>query len=104
MNFPHAGLVTDRQLTLTPDVYEMFTTMLASVHPMDVTLRYVFAEVRDVDFGALADSSGLATVPVPVLALVADDDAIALSHTCLLYESIPAAARGHPRCVAFAAY
>ena len=33
----------------------------------------------------------LATVTVPVLVLVADDDAIALSHTCLLYESIPGA-------------
>ena len=33
----------------------------------------------------------LAKVSVPVLVLVADNDTIALSHTCLLYESIPGA-------------
>ena len=33
----------------------------------------------------------LRTVSVPVLVLVGDDDAIALSHTCSLYESIPGA-------------
>jgi pimeloyl-ACP methyl ester carboxylesterase len=33
----------------------------------------------------------LRRVSVPVLVLVGDDDAIALSHTCSLYESIPGA-------------
>jgi pimeloyl-ACP methyl ester carboxylesterase len=91
-NFHHAGLLPIGEL-MTPDVHEMFATMYGECSPdgrehFDEFLAKTYAMWSSEPSLTPAD---LATVPVPVLVLVADDDAIALSHTCLLYESIPGA-------------
>ncbi len=91
-NFHHAGLLPIGELTATPDVYEMFATMYGECSPdgrqhFDEFLAKTYAMWAAEPSLTPAD---LATVEVPVLVLV-DDDAIALSHTCLLYESIPGA-------------
>ena len=91
-NFHHAGLIPIGEL-ITPDVYEMFAAMYGECSPdgrehFDEFLAKTYAmwagepELTPTDLG---------TVSVPVLVMVADDDAITLSHTCLLYESIPGA-------------
>ena len=61
---------------------ENLTQQVRQVMAEEVTIEdRLNEEVREI----------LAKVTVPVLVLVADDDAIALSHTCLLFESIPGA-------------
>jgi len=91
-NFHHAGLLSIGDL-VTPDVYEMFATMYGECSPdgrehFDEFLAKTYAMWASEPSLTPAD---LATVTVPVLVLVGDDDAITLSHTCLLYESIPGA-------------
>ena len=94
-NFHHAGLLPIGELT--PDdpsgVYDMFATMYGECSPdgrehFDEFLAKTYAMWASEPELTPAD---LATVTVPVLVLVADDDAITLPHTCLLYESIPGA-------------
>jgi pimeloyl-ACP methyl ester carboxylesterase len=94
-NFHHAGLLPIGELS--PDdpsgVYDMFAAMYGECSPdgrehFDEFLAKTYAMWASEPELAPTD---LATVTVPVLVLVADDDAIALSHTCLLYESIPGA-------------
>ncbi|MFZ0249045.1 MAG: alpha/beta hydrolase [Acidimicrobiales bacterium] len=91
-NFHHTGLLAIGEL-MTPDVHEMFATMYGECSPDG---REHFDEFLAKTYAMWASEpsltpTDLATVSVPVLVLVADDDAIALSHTCLLYESIPGA-------------
>jgi pimeloyl-ACP methyl ester carboxylesterase len=92
-NFHHAGLLPIGELKDTPDVYEMFATMYGECSPdgrehFDEFLAKTYAMWASEPTLTPAD---LATVAVPVLVLVGDDDAITLSHTCSLYESIPGA-------------
>ena len=94
-NFHHAGLLPIGELTPgdPSGVYDMFATMYGECSPdgrehFDEFLAKTYAMWASEPSLTPAD---LATVTVPVLVLAADDDAIALSHTCLLYESIPGA-------------
>ena len=92
-NFHHSGLLSIGELNDTPDVYEMFATMYGECSPDG---REHFDEFLAKTYAMWASEpsltpTDLAKVTVPVLVLVGDDDAIALSHTCLLYESIPGA-------------
>jgi pimeloyl-ACP methyl ester carboxylesterase len=91
-NFHHEGLLPIGDL-ITPDVYEMFAAMYGECAPdgrehFDEFLAKTYAMWASEPTLTPAD---LARVTVPVLVLVADDDAIALSHTWLLYESTPGA-------------
>ena len=91
-NFHHSGLLSIGEL-MTPDVYEMFATMYGECSPdgrghFDEFLAKTYAMWASEPTLTPAD---LAAVAVPVLVLVGDDDAITLSHTCSLYESIPGA-------------
>ena len=91
-NFHHDGLLSIGEL-MTPDVYEMVATMYGECSPHG---RGHFEEFLAKTYAMWASEpsltpADLAKVTVPVLVLVADDDAIALSHTSLLYESIPGA-------------
>ena len=94
-NFHHAGLIPIGEMS--PDdpsgVYDMFATMYGECSPdgrehFDAFLAKTYAMWASEPELTPTD---LAAVTVPVLVLVADDDAIALSHTCSLYESIPGA-------------
>jgi pimeloyl-ACP methyl ester carboxylesterase len=92
-NFHHSGLLPIGELKDTPDVYEMFATMYGECSPDG---REHFDEFLAKTYAMWASEpeltpTDLAKVTVPALVLVADDDAIALSHTCLLFESIPGA-------------
>jgi pimeloyl-ACP methyl ester carboxylesterase len=94
-NFHHAGLLPIGELTRDDPsgVYEMFATMYGECSPDG---REHFDEFLAKTYTMWASEpaltpADLATVTVPVLVFVADDDAIRLSHTCLLYESIPGA-------------
>src|SRR6202034_465367 len=87
-NFHHAGLLPIGELAATPDVYEMFATMYGERSPDG---REHFDEFLAKTYAMWASEpeltpTDLANAAVPMLVLVADDDAIALSHTCLLYE------------------
>ena len=94
-NFHHAGLIPIGELTPddSSDVYDMFATMYGECSPDG---REHFDEVLAKTYEMWASEpeltpTDLGRVSVPVLVMVADDDAIALGHTCLLYESIPGA-------------
>jgi pimeloyl-ACP methyl ester carboxylesterase len=94
-NFHHAGLLPIGEFTRDDPtgVYDMFATMYGECSPdgrehFDEFLAKTYAMWASEPMLTTMD---LATVKVPVLVLVADDDAIALSHTCSLYESIPGA-------------
>jgi pimeloyl-ACP methyl ester carboxylesterase len=94
-NYHHAGLLPGAEFTpdSPPGVYDLFAAQYGERSPdgrehFDEFLAKTYAMWASEPTLTQAD---LATVSVPVLVLAADDEPIALSHTCSLYESIPGA-------------
>jgi pimeloyl-ACP methyl ester carboxylesterase len=92
-NYHYTGLMPD--FVLTPDqppgIYDLLAAEYGERSPDGIGH---FADVVAKTNAMWASEptltpADLATVTVPTLVLVADDDAIVLSHTCSLYESIP---------------
>lgn len=73
---PMTGVVRDAYGERSPDGVDHFTEVLAK------TLQLWAGQPT-------LETEDLAGIDVPALVLVGDDDAMTLSHTCALYESLP---------------
>ena len=91
-NFKHEGML-DMELDESNPVMQMMAGRYMENSPDGPEHFEEFVNKSLVMWGAEPNMTvhDLSTISVPVLVMVGDDDAINLSHTCEMYESIPGA-------------